>query len=155
MDTNLYNTDIALTLCPVWHNDPPLINVYVDDQVQHIVLKDTQTFNFKICSLSKNITVSVELLNKKDTDTIVEKNLDKAIIIDSISINGIADSRFVWAGEYRPDYPEPWFSQQQTVPPAVLKNHNYLGWNGTWVINIQVPAFLWMHQVLGLGWVYD
>lgn len=155
MDINLYNTDIALTLCPVWHNEPPLINVCVNDQVQQIVLAETQTFKFKISSPPGSITVSVELLNKKDSDTVPEKNLDKAVIIDTLSINGITNSKFIWNGEYRPEYPEPWYSEQVIRPAAVLKSHNYLGWNGVWSVQIQVPAFLWMHQLLGLGWVYN
>jgi hypothetical protein len=151
----MYNTTIALILSPVWHNNPPLVEVCIDDTVQQVELTETKTFNYQILSHPKDLVVSVTLLNKKDSDTIPERNLDKAVIVDSLTVNGITDSRFVWAGEYRPDYPEPWFSQQQTVPPAVLKNHNYLSWNGSWLINIQVPAFLWMHRVLGLGWVYD
>ena len=98
----VYNISIALTLTPQWHIDPPEIIIRADDQTQQILLDHTQTFKFKICSPPRSITVSVELLNKKDTDTVVEKNLDKAVIIDSVSINGITDSRFVWNGEYRP-----------------------------------------------------
>jgi hypothetical protein len=155
MDTNLYNTEISLTLRPIWHNEPPELEITIDNQTQQIKLTDTQIFNFQTHSLPRNIVVSIKLINKKDSDVVPDKNLDKAVIIDMLTVNGISDSRFVWAGEYRPDYPEPWYSQQQDKPPALLKNHNYLGWNGVWAVSIQVPAFLWMHQLLGLGWIYD
>ena len=151
----VYNTSIALTLTPQWHIDPPEIIVRANNQIQKMLLDHTQTFYFDFCSPPEDITISVELINKKDSDTVPEKNLDKAVIIDALSVNGISDVRFVWNGQYRPKYPEPWYSEQAIRPDAVLKNHNYLGWNGVWSIQIQVPAFLWMHQLLGLGWVYD
>lgn len=154
MDT-VYNTSIALTLTPQWHIDPPEIIIRVNDQNQQLLLKQTETFQFEFYSAPRDVLISVELINKQERDTVPEKNLDKAVIIDQLTINGISDPRFVWAGEYRPDYPEPWYSQQQDKPPALLTNHNYLGWNGIWNITIQVPAFLWMHRQLGLGWVYD
>jgi hypothetical protein len=97
----------------------------------------------------------VELLNKIDADTVPDKGLDKAVIIESVSFFGISDPKFAWTGVYEPKYPEPWYSEQAVRPDAVLKNHNYLGWNGVWSIQIQVPAFLWMHQLLGLGWIYN
>jgi len=154
MDT-MYNTTIALTLKPVWHSEPPLVKVCIDSMVQQIALTETQTFDYHVLCHQKNLVIAVTLLNKKDSDSVVEKNLDKAVIIESLTVNGITDSVFVWSGNYCPDYPEPWYSQQINKPLAVLDNQNYLGWNGVWSIQIQVPAFLWMHQLLGLGWVYD
>lgn len=154
MDTKLYKTTVSLLLIPIWHNDPPVIEVSVDDNTQKVSLTETGVFNFETHSLS-DIVVSVKFTNKHDNDTVIEKNLDKAVIIDSLTINGISDPKFVWAGEYWPDYPTLWYNQQIKKPPAVLTNHNYLGWNGTWLVRIQVPAFRWMHGVLGLGWTYD
>jgi hypothetical protein len=154
MDT-MYNTTIALTLSPVWHNDPPLVEMHIDGQTQQVNLTSTQTFNYQTQCYPKNLIVSVRLLNKKDSDTIPEKNLDKAVVVESLSINGITDPMFVWLGKYRPDYPEPWYSQQITKPQAVLDNQNYLGWNGVWSVDVEVPAFQWIHQKLGLGWIYD
>lgn len=154
MDT-VYNTSIALTLTPRWHIDPPEIIVRANDQSQRLLLTHTETFQFEFYSGPDDIVISVELLNKHDSDTVPEKNLDKAVIVDALLINGVDDERFVWAGEYRPRYPEPWYSEQAEPPSAVLKNHNYLGWNGVWSVRIQIPAFLWIHQLLGLGWVYD
>jgi hypothetical protein len=78
-----------------------------------------------------------------------------AVIIDSVEFFGISDPRFVWAGVYWPEYPEPWLSQQNPSPQAALTNHNYLGWNGVWRLNFDVPVFTWIHKTLGMGWIYQ
>lgn len=84
-----------------------------------------------------------------------ELDHDMAVVVDSVEFFGISDPRFVWQGEYRPKYPEPWYSQQLTKPESVLSANNYMGWNGTWRLNFSVPVFTWMHQVQGLGWIYQ
>jgi hypothetical protein len=84
-----------------------------------------------------------------------ELDHDMAVVVDSVEFFGISDPKFVWQGEYRPKYPEPWYSQQLTKPESVLSANNYMGWNGTWRLNFSVPVFTWMHQVQGLGWIYQ
>jgi hypothetical protein len=100
-------------------------------------------------------TLTVELLNKTDVDTVPDKGLDKAVIIESVSFFDIADDRFVWAGEYCPEYPEPWYSEQTVQPAPLLKSHTYLSWNGKWTLTFDLPVFTWIHRVQNLGWIYD
>jgi len=97
----------------------------------------------------------IELINKRDCDTELSKGLDKYLIIKSVVFFGIQDPRFTWAGTYRPDYPEPWYSQQSDPPPAILTNQDRLSWNGRWVLEFETPVFTWMHRVLDLGWIYN
>ena len=103
---------------------------------------------------SNTQTLTVELLNKTNDDTRPDSGLDKAVIIESISFFNITDNRFIWLGEYRPEYPEPWYSEQTVRPEPLLKNHTYLSWNGKWTLTFDVPVFTWIHRVQNLGWIY-
>jgi hypothetical protein len=149
-----YPVKIDVRLQPIWHNNPPEINIGINNNIQQIVLQDNQTFHYEFTA-GNTATLSVELLNKTDADIVPDKGLDKAVIIESISFFDIEDNRVVWAGEYRPDYPEPWYSEQKIKPEPLLKNHTYLGWNGKWTLTFDVPVFTWIHKVQNLGWIYD
>ena len=149
-----YPVKIEIKLRPVWHNDPPEINIGVNNDIQRTVLTDNQTFHYEFTA-DNTATLSVELLNKTDADTVPDKGLDKAVIIESVSFFGISDNRFIWLGEYCPKYPEPWYSEQTVKPAPLLKNHTYLSWNGKWTLTFTVPVFTWIHGVQNLGWIYD
>jgi len=147
---------VKLDVCvkPVWHNDPPVINIGINDDIQRIILTKTQTFHYDFTA--DNISVlTVELLNKTDADVVPDDGLDKAVIIESIGFFGITDAKFIWAGEYCPEYPEPWYSEQKIQPAPRLKNNTYLSWNGKWTLTFSTPVFTWIHQMQDLGWIYD
>lgn len=155
MITETYQTTIDLTIQPVWHEQPPLIRVKCFDQCLQTYIDETRTFSFRRDASPGKFDISLEFLNKQDSDTVIDQGLDKAVIIQSVAVNGIRDQKFIWIAEYRPEYPEPWYSQQDTVPPAILIGQTYLGWNGTWSLRFAVPAFQWIHQVKSLGWVFE
>ena len=96
--------------------------------------------------------LSVEFCNKNYQECSGDQ--DMAVIIESIEFFGIHDPRFVWQGLYRPTYPEPWISQQPQAPDPVLRFNNYLGWNGIWRLDHDLPIFTWIHQIQDLGWIY-
>ena len=155
MDTRHFETTVEISVTPVYHSEPPLITVQGFDLTWHDYLDQPRIFVFdKVCSPGQFV-FSVELLNKKDSDTIPDQGLDKAVTIDWIAINGIKDQKFLWKSEYRPIYPEPWFSQQSPRPAPCLYSQNYIGWNGVWSLAVDVPAFLWIHDAQGLGWVFE
>jgi hypothetical protein len=148
-----YPVKLDIHLRSIWHDNPPEINIGINDDIQRIILTDDQIFHYEFTADNTSI-LSVELLNKTDTDTITDSELDKAVIIESVSFFGINDPRFVWSGEYRPDYPEPWRNEQLIKPEPLLKNYTYLGWNGKWTLTFSVPVFTWIHRVQNLGWLY-
>jgi hypothetical protein len=145
-----YPVIIDIHLRSIWHDNPPEINIGINDNIDRIVLMDDQVFHYEFVT-NKSSVLTVELLNKTDTDTV--NGLDKAVVIESVSFFGISDPKFAWAGEYRPEYPEPWASQQHELKP-LLKSHTYLGWNGKWTLTFDVPVFTWIHQTQNLGWIY-
>jgi hypothetical protein len=151
-----YPVKLAVTLRPVWHQDLPRIRVGIGNNLTEIELRETATINFDFESDSPG-ELSVEFLNKQDTDTVPEQGLDKAVIVENVSFFGISDPKFVWAGVYTPNYPEPWATQQRSQGVALkqhLTPHNYLSWNGKWRLTFTVPVFTWIHQTQDLGWIY-
>jgi hypothetical protein len=154
--TTQYPVKLAVTLRPIWHQDPPRIQVGIDNNLTEIDLRNTATINFDFES-SQSCKFSVELLNKQDSDTVPESGLDKAVVIESVSFFDINDPKFVWSGVYAPRYPEPWATQQRSqgvVLAPQLKSHNYLSWNGKWTLTFTVPVFTWIHRTQDLGWIY-
>jgi hypothetical protein len=149
-----YPVELDIHLRSVWHDNPPEINIGINDNIERIILSDNQTFHYEF--ISDNIsTLTVELLNKTDSDPVPDKGLDKAVIIESVSFFGISDPKFAWVGVYEPKYPEPWYSEQLVKPESLLKNHTYLSWNGKWTLTFDLPVFTWIHKVQDLGWIYN
>lgn len=155
MVTN-HPVQIEVRLKPVWHKDPPEINIGINDNLQTVVLQNEQTFCYNFTA-SDQAQLTVEFLNKTNQDTVADRGLDKAVIIESVSFFGITDPRFVWQGVYTPDYPEPWATEQRNqgvVLKQQLTNQTYLAWNGKWMLTFKIPVFTWIHQVQNLGWIY-
>lgn len=139
-----YPVNIKICLRPV---GCPWVKVQVDSQIYTQQIKDNVELVFDFVATGQSC-LTIEHFNKPADDPTT------AVEITEISFFGISDPRFVWAGTYRPDYPEPWYSQQEPRPNDVLYFQNCLGWNGVYRLDFGVPVFTWMHQVLDLGWVY-
>ena len=151
-----YPVHLEVQLRPVWHTDPPEINIGINNDIQKVVLQSEQTFYYNFTATDQ-AKLTVEFLNKTNQDTVVDQGLDKAVIIESISFFGITDPRFVWQGVYTPIYPEPWATEQQKqgiVLKQHLTNQTYLAWNGKWTLTFTIPVFTWIHRVQNLGWIY-
>lgn len=146
MDTE-FPVKLAITLTPQLTKTPPWVLVNVPGQVHRIELWETQRIELEFSAATG--WVEVVFYNKPSLDNTM------AVIIDKIEFFGISDPKFVWAGVYTPKYPEPWLSQQTPKPAAQLHQKNYLGWNGTWRLDFDMPVFTWMHKQLNLGWIYQ
>lgn len=96
--------------------------------------------------------LEIELLHKPDHDP------DQALKIKNLVLGDVHSPRFIWQGVYTPRYPEPWAAQQRQNGIQLehcLRNTDYLGWNGVWRLEFTIPIFTWIHQIEGLGWIYD
>lgn len=154
--TTKYPIKLSVSLRPIWHQDPPEVSVGINKNLTTISLTEASTINFDLCLSGSNDLV-IELLNKTDADTVPDKNLDKAVVIEDVSFFGISDPKFVWLGVYEPVYPEPWATEQHdqgVVLKPQLTNQTYLGFNGKWTLTFEMPIFTWIHRVQGLGWIY-
>jgi hypothetical protein len=138
---------LSVTLVPTGE---PEVRVQLGLHCYQQRITNTAKFEFDVC-VSEPQVLEIELVNKSDVDP------HTAVNIDCVEIFGIQDPRFVWAGQYRPSYPEPWASEQRAQGhdlPEVLTNHTCLGWRGVWTLELPVPVFTWMHTVQSLGTVY-
>jgi hypothetical protein len=145
--TTEFPVKLAVTLTPKLTGTPPWVLVSVPGQVHRIELWETQRVELEFTALSG--WLEIVFYNKPDTDNTM------AVVIDKIEFFGISDPKFVWAGVYAPKYPEPWYSQQTPQPAAELCQQNYLGWNGSWRLDFDIPVFTWIHRIQNLGWIYQ
>lgn len=152
----LYSSSVGVWLQPVIDQTPVDVRVSFAGEQHEIGLLRPQWVTFTRDLPAGNYKLIVEFYNKQLLDSL--KPIDKAVIIQSLSVNNIVDNNFVYQGVYKPDYPEPWASEQRSnnieLKP-VLNNQTYLGWNGTWELDLEVPLFTWAHKAKGLGWIYD
>ena len=130
----------------------PTVEIGVNGCRQTLILTGVTAFNFQVDDPKDQCVLEIWHTNKQDKDS------DTAVIIKKILINGINSSKFVWLGKYTPDYPAHYITEHQRLGKDLaieLTNTNYLGWNGVWRLSIEVPAFMWIHQIENLGWIYD
>jgi hypothetical protein len=116
------------------------------------VLREKTTFEINQELITGPHRLSIQYLEKSQNDH------GQAIEIQTLDIHDITDPRFIWRGVYRPEYPEPWATQQRELGLNLepeLTNTDYLGWSGRWDLLFDSPVFTWIHRVQNLGWVYD
>lgn len=139
MDTNV--VELSVRLRPV---SQPCVRVLLNDHIRaDLQLTDTLNLDIKFVG-SKSATLKIEHYNKQDLDP------HTAVVIEEIKFFGISDPKFIWAGVYRPQYPDHYENKIPERP-----GQGYLGWNGVYSLEFGVPVFTWIHQTLDLGWLYD
>ena len=142
-----YLVQMAVVLTPKIGIAAPEVQVSVPGYSATLVLQQTEKIQLEFVSAVG--WLEINFCNKPELDH------DMAVMVDSVEFFGISDPKFVWQGVYRPEYPEPWYSQQRPVPAPTLPACNYMGWNGQWRLDFGVPVFTWMHQLQDLGWIYQ
>lgn len=145
MDTE-FLVQLSVTLEPV---GCPYVLLQLPGHCVTQRLDTTTRFDFEFRSPATKCRLKLQHLDKSDNDQ------NTAVIVKAVDFFGISDPRLIWAGVYCPQYPEPWYSQQATKPASELSNTNYLGWNGLWSLDFDVPVFTWLHRQLNLGWLYQ
>ena len=147
------NTNIAITFeAQCCNSKQPEIQWNWRDYHHKQTLFKTSTAEFDIDLDNGPHIIRFELINKTNKDTTEDQDL--AVIIKNIAINGISDPKILLASTYRPDYPEPWYSQQDPKPKPLLHGLSYLGWNGIWELEFSVPEYQRLHKTLDLGQQY-
>jgi hypothetical protein len=96
----------------------------------------------------------VDFVNKTDADNIPEQGLDKKIKIKQVTFDDFDMVHFLHRCTYTPVYPEPWYSQQDPLPPKSLPGADLMGWNGRWQFSFASPVFPWIHRVGNISWVW-
>jgi len=102
----------------------------------------------------KSYNLIINRLGKDTKQTVVkdEKIIkDQLLHIKSIEIDEINIGSLVYEGVYKPDYSEPWASQQAEEGnklPETLKNITQMGHNGTWTFTFTSPFYMWLLENL-------
>jgi hypothetical protein len=151
-----YEFDLDFEISSIWFRHPPVVKVSLDD---HLLFEGPVAEKQKIryAGMLDQGLHHLRLIyqGKTDADTDLDRKLDTAVILEKLSLFGIDDMKFIWAGKYRPEYPSQWASQQTNTLSEILYNQTYLGWNGTWELSLELPIFTWIHRLQNLGWIYD
>jgi hypothetical protein len=102
----------------------------------------------------KQYQLHIKRTGKKKNQTVVENGKivkDQTLIIKSIEIDEIDLGTMLFEGYYRPEYPEPWATQQKqngVELPAKFKNATRLGHNGLWTLTFTSPFYMWLLENL-------
>jgi hypothetical protein len=156
MDTD-YKVKMSVSLTPVWHIDPPLIEITVDKQPTITeFLHEAKTYQFEYLARHKSF-LEIRLLNKNIDDTVIDKGLDKLVHINSIEFFGIENKKFVWSGIYEPEYPDHYIEEQSKAGNFLnkqLSGIDCMGWNGCYRLEFDVPVFTWIHHLQDHGWLF-
>jgi len=103
---------------------------------------------------NKSYNFIIDRLGKDKKQTIVEDGKivkDQLLHIKSIEIDEIDLGSLIYNGVYKPNYPEPWASQQTEAGnklPESYKNVTQMGHNGTWTFTFESPFYMWLLENL-------
>ena len=106
-------------------------------------LEEGKSYNLIINRSGKNVTQT-----KIEDGKIVK---DQLLHIKSIEIDEIDLGSLIYNGVYKPNYPEPWASQQAEAGnklPESYKNVTQMGHNGTWTFTFESPFYMWLLENL-------
>ena len=76
---------------------------------------------------------------------------DQLLAIKKIEIDEIDIGTLVYTGVYKPEYPEPWASQQKQAGVELeesFTNVTHMGHNGTWTFKFSSPFYMWLLENL-------
>ena len=96
----------------------------------------------------------INRVDKHINQTVVKEGKivkDQLLHIKSIEIDDIDIGSLVYEGIYKPEYPEPWATQQAEAGnklPETLKNVTQMGHNGTWTFTFDSPFYMWLLENL-------
>jgi len=139
MDTKIYPVEIDILLKSVGE---PFCKITLGDQVVDVKVRQQERVKL-ITQGNGPIRLSIEHHSKLRADP------STALIVDEIKFDGLSNFKFVCEGVYRPIYPK------YIDGAAELPNNNYLAWNGVWTLDFTLPIYTWIHNIDGLGWIYD
>tara|TARA_S200002703_G_scaffold60343_1_gene52243 strand:- start:2122 stop:2577 length:456 start_codon:yes stop_codon:yes gene_type:complete len=107
---------------------------------------------------TKELTMNVYLEDETHTLEIehsYSENPKTALVINKIVIEDIDIGVIAYEGEYRPIYPEPWYSDETAAgrPPKEIIGKEqdgsaclFMGWEGTYKLQFSTPLYEWLLQ---------
>ena len=149
-----------LELFATYWDNPPIADIrinektYVKKEITSPKDKPTLIEFEHECEENKSYDLVINRLGKTVNQTVVENGervKDQLLHIKNIEIDQIDVGTLVYEGVYKPEYPEPWASQQANAGnklPITLKNVTEMGHNGTWTFGFSSPFYMWLLENL-------
>lgn len=147
----MHEVEISLSLSSKWFDKKPFVDVFLDDilifsefVVDQKELSENKLIKWKgMLADSQEHTITVNLNNKTDQDTIVDQQgnilKDMLVYIDAVQIDDI-DLGFI-AYKQSKFYPD---RRLKPNLPEVIDEVNCFGFNGSWQLKFSVPTYLWL-----------
>ena len=140
---------------------PPVAEILINDKIftkKHITgtnqKPDLIEFEHEL-EENKDYTLTIKRSGKENNQTVVNDKgeiiKDQLLNIKSIEIDEIDIGALIFEGEYTPEYPEPWATQQRESGNDLkdsFKNVTKMGFNGTWRFKFGSPFCMWLLENL-------
>ena len=104
---------------------------------------------------NKDYTLIIKRSGKGKNQTVINEKgdilKDQLLHIKTIEVDEIDIGALVYEGEYTPEYPEPWATQQRESGNDLkdsFKNVTKMGFNGTWNFKFESPFYMWLLENL-------
>ena len=133
---DINNLEIGIVLTPTQEKDSPNIVLKINTATLFEgVLVKRMIFQHQT-SLTDTLKISLELKNKN-----YKTSSGTGVFIDSLEIDNF---NIV-----------PGWTQLATYSndSNVVDPTNFLGFNGTWILDISEPFYRWQHRITGQGWL--
>ena len=156
--TNKIITDVNKKNLFDYESNKPILNTensYFNEEITHTENEPiTITFEHEL-EHDVSYDLVIKRSGKDKGQTVVNEKgdllKDQILHIRDITIDEIDIGALVYEGKYRPEYPEPWASQQAKAGnklPEIIKNSPDLGHNGTWTLTFNSPFYMWLLENL-------
>jgi hypothetical protein len=146
-----------LELYATMWDKPPVVNILIDGKSYHngdiTGTEDApNVIEFeKDLDTEKSHQLVIQRSGKSDSQTLINAKgdilKDQLLNIKRIEVDGIDMGALVYEGEYTPEYPEPWATQQREAGQDLkdsFKNVTKMGFNGTWRWTFTTPFYMWL-----------
>lgn len=135
LDTD-FKIEIKLALCVRVDNGIPQCRVRINDQILHDSTIDRRLAWQCQRDLLEPLDIEIVMWGKQ-----YDQHRETAVIIDQLTIEGL---EIVPGWTHLATYQNDHDCQEPTA---------YLGFNGTWRLQVDQPFYQWCHTVTGQGWL--
>ena len=133
-----YNIPIEIVVDPKIGNGSPNVCININNKILYDgVISNSIVVSYSV-SLLEPICISISMTDKK-----YDMHKETAIIIASLKIDRC---------EYIPKCNHVITYENDH---NITTTSNYLGYNGTWVLDINEPYYIWKHHMFDNGWIMD
>jgi hypothetical protein len=159
-ENNKENLKIQLELFADFWKRPPSAKIMINNKVHFDGVVEGTSQNPTLveftheCENDKQYELIIERSGKDKYQTVLDQGKivkDQLLHIKTIIVDDIELGTLIYEGEYIPNYPEPWASQQKKAGndlPVSFKNVTTLGHNGTWKLPFTSPFYMWLLENL-------